>query len=182
MDITMDNQQRSIENRLHWLGGIIDGEGSITVCMSRQRRSPINYSPRIMFVNTDKVIINEGISILKEMNIPHHVAVAVKAKPQHKTCYRVNIGGMKRVLTAAKILHPFVFAKKHKLLAMIKWIEYRLSLPHKHPQTAIDAEYLTMIREKPIDPLLSIPFRDRTLNANINLDEDTVHAPTKVDD
>lgn len=176
----MDNQQRSTENRLHWLGGIIDGEGSITVCMGRHlRKGLINYSPRIMFVNTDINIINEGVAILKEVGIPHHVALALKTKPQHKTCYRVNIGGMKRCLVAARILLPYVFAKRHKLVALIQWLEYRFTLPHKHPQTVIDSEYLTMIREKPIDPLLSVPFRDRTLGSTINVDDDTVQTIVK---
>ena len=174
---TMDNQQRDIESRLHWLGGIIDGEGSITVCMSRQRRSPINYSPRICFVNTNLDIINEGIALLKVLEIPFHIASTCSGSK--KVCYRVNIGGMKRCLRAAKLLTKYVFAKKSKLEKMIEWIEYRFSLPHKHPQTEIDVKLLEQIREKPIDPLLSVPFRDRTLGSVTKTDEDTVHACAK---
>lgn len=169
-----------MENRLYWLGGIFDGEGTITVCMSRQRRSPINYSPRIGFVNTDPKIIEEGTSILTEAGIPFHVQSNVVKNNElgKKICYRLNIGGMKRCLRAAEILRPYLFSKQHKLDAMIEWIRYRFSLPHKHPQTETDVKMLEKIREKPIDPMLSMPFRDRTPSPTFNVGEDTVRAST----
>ncbi len=176
----MDNQQRNTaEDRLHWLGGIIDGEGSVTVCMSRQRRSPINYSPRICFVNTDVSIIEAGAAILKENDIPFHIASTCSGG--FKVCYRVNIGGMKRSLRAAELLVNYVRGeKKRKMEVMIEWIKYRFSLPHKHPQTEIDMQLLTQIRQKPIDPLLAVPFRDRTPSPTSSVGEDTVQSASNV--
>jgi hypothetical protein len=182
----MDNQQVSTENKLHWLGGMIDGEGCVTVCMSRQRRSPINYSPRICITNTDPDLINRICEVMKGADLAFHVHThnrttkSSRTGVNHKICYWVNIGGMKRCLRAAKFLSPYVTGvKKKRLEVMAEWIEYRLSLPHKHPQTETDMILLSQIREKPIDPLLAVPFRDRMPGSFNDEDEDTVQSSSR---
>ena len=66
----MGNQQRRIGDRLNWLGGIIDGDGMVTITKKHQtKRDKVNnwnsnsWSPRISVVNTNMVMINEVIDI-----------------------------------------------------------------------------------------------------------------------
>jgi len=68
----MDNQQESsiTQKDFGWLGGIIDGEGTITLVLKeRKNKTPI-ITPKLTIVNTDEKIINKVQEIYKYLNIP----------------------------------------------------------------------------------------------------------------
>lgn len=164
--IQEDNQQRRIEDRLNWLGGIIDGEGWISVRKTNYSSRHITYGPVIGVVNTDEKIVNEVCNIYKELEIPFYVEKSLY-KGTHsfnskKTQYRIMLIGMKRCQKAIPHLLKGVFAKRHKLLAMQEWIECRLSNRSNYGRQARsydkeDLRLINLIRESPIS------LRDFTL-------------------
>jgi hypothetical protein len=171
----LDNQQRRIEERLHWLGGIIDGEGMVTVIKrSELKKKDASWSPRISVVNTDIRLINEVIAIYEEINIPHYVqSKKDKKNPHWRIKYEILINGLKRCNQAIPTLIDYVVVKKNKMIAMREWIDYRLGLSNRHPYTDKDFVYLNLIRET------SIPPRDYTQGSPVKGDDDIVRPYAK---
>ena len=171
----LDNQQRRIEERLHWLGGIIDGDGMITVIKrSERKRRDASWCPRISVVNTDLRLINEIIAIYEETNIPHYVQSKKDKKHLHwKIKYEILISGLKRCNQAIPNLVDYLVVKKSKMIAMRDWIDYRLRLPHQHPYTDKDFKYLNLIRET------SVPLRDYTQGTDNKSSDDIVRPSVK---
>ena len=62
----MDNQQERLV-RLGWLGGIIDGEGNVSVCLTKDHRRADErlIYPVIKISNTSKILLDEVADILR---------------------------------------------------------------------------------------------------------------------
>ena len=174
----MDNQQRRLEDRLCWLGGIIDGEGCVTATIGHTKTSKGHvafnrrYTPVVGIVNTDELLIKEVLSIFDELGLPYHVYERTSAKhPTWKKKWEIMINGMKRCKRAVEILEPYIFGqKKQRMQALGKWIDYRLGVDQKKPYTEKDIELLSLIRQS------STTLRDYTPVPTIDVGEDIVHA------
>lgn len=156
-DETMDNQQRRIEERLSWLGGIIDGEGCITACQRRYKNKPVGFIPRIGIVNTDMNLINEVVSILEKVKLPFHVrSQKDKKHPHWKIKFEIYIIGIKRCVKSLPILIPYIISKKEKAVRLLSFCESRLSKPIYSSYTDFEIDLLKKVRYSPI------PFREHT--------------------
>ena len=175
---SLDNQQRSVEERLCWLGGIIDGEGCVTALAGHTKTGHGHiykyrrYVPLISIVNTDKVMIEEIIDILKTVDVGHWVNYRESQRnhPSWKPKWEIMINGMKRCAKAAEVLLPYLVSKRERLQAMKNWVNRRLMLTPKAEYTEEDYMLLNLIRAS------SIPLRGHTSVATYNVDEDMVHA------
>lgn len=173
----MDNQQRSLEVRLSWLGGIIDGEGHVTATIGhKQTRHGYDhvrrFTPIIGIVNTDENIIKEACSILDASHLAYWMkGRQVKNHPTWKYKWEIHISGMKRCLRAIKVLKHYVRSEKqNRMEAMEQWIEHRLGEDQKKPYTEKDHQFLGRIRQN------LRPSRGHTPPPVINTGEDMVHA------
>ena len=175
---SLDNQQRSIEERLCWLGGIIDGEGCITAGAGHTKTGHgkiykhRRYIPLISIVNTDEKLINEAIKILDEVGIGRWVnyRTATKGHPTWKPKWEIMITGMKRCAKAANILLPYLIAKRDRLQALQTWVTRRFTLAPRAEYTEEDYQLIGLIRAS------SLPPRGHTSNSTTKVDEDMVHA------
>lgn len=151
-DITMDNQQRRMEDRLNWLGGIIDGEGMVTLVKKNLRARKQNcYQPKMSVVNTDIVIINEVISIFEAMNIPHFVQSKKDKKfPERKLKYEVIVAGIKRCYNTIPKLLPYLIGKREKAIQLFKFCELRLSKSQNSLYGREEETLLNYVRENKI--------------------------------
>ena len=124
--MSADNQQRRL-NKLSWLGGIIDGEGMITVIM---RTHGCSCYPRISIVNCDKNIIEEVTQILNELNLKHYIQtkVYVVGEEQHIK-YEVLVNGIKRCIPMLHEIIPYLVAKKERAQKLLVWCNRRLLRP-----------------------------------------------------
>ena len=128
----MDNQQESL---LWWLGGIIDGEGCITINHHRLHRNTqketLLFSPIIVIVNTNKVLIETCQEILRTSGIPHFVSYTDSSKknPHWKPKWSITISGLKRVSKALAILSPYIIAKKEEKTLVKRFCDLRLTKP-----------------------------------------------------
>lgn len=126
----MDNQQRRIEERLCWLGGIIDGDGMITAIQYKAKNC-LHYKPRINVVNTDLRMIEEVISIFEYLNVPHYVqSKKDKKNPHYKIKYEVQIAGIKRSIIFLPIIIPYLIVKRNRAENLLEFCNLRLSKPH----------------------------------------------------
>lgn len=162
----MDNQQRRIEEKLMWLGGIFDGEGSVTATAGHTKTGHGHlykhrrYIPLISIVNTDQKIINQVLSIMDEAKIPYWVTTRKSEKNPHwKMKWEIMINGMKRCKQTIGILRPYVFGEKaEKMDVLEKWINRRLSTEQKKEYDEEDYRLLNLVR------CSSITLRDYTPN------------------
>ena len=65
----MANQQERLADDLHWLGGIIDGEGCIALVKTRTSGGRTGFQPRLTIGNTDVRILERIVNILGQGRI-----------------------------------------------------------------------------------------------------------------
>jgi len=67
----MENPQVS-DIKIGWLSGIIEGEGSIIMAISRVEKR-VQYAPRVTITNTDPGIIWETTQVLEALGCGYHI-------------------------------------------------------------------------------------------------------------
>lgn len=136
---TMDNQQESL---LWWLGGIIDGEGCITINHHRLHkgmpRETLLFKPVIAITNTNKLLIETCQKILTDNQIPFWVSYREKQKKGNLPVWCIRIEGIKRCIRAINILSMYIIAKKNQSLLLKEFCERRL---HENKGNNKEREY-----------------------------------------
>jgi len=123
----LGDQQRSLENDLHWLGGIIDGEGAIMAIARKERNRKNNsYIPKISIVNTNPIIIEDCIKVLRQLGIPFYINFT-KGMGTWKPKMEIDISGYKRVMKALPILLPYIRSKKMQSEKLFKLVSSRIT-------------------------------------------------------
>lgn len=121
-----DNQQESSRVKdLSWLGGIIDGEGTITIRYKRRRNQSSILQPVFTIVNTDFEIIDNIERILKEEKIPYWVSKSKQTK-NWKPRKIVEISGIKRLSRFLPLMEEYLVGKKKECQIVKDWCLYRL--------------------------------------------------------
>lgn len=145
----MDNQQAT-EGDLHWLGGILDGEGSFMIGAARDQRQRVHLRPEIHIGNTSVVMVDEITRIVTAHGLPIWVGKtpAGTGRGQHvlnRDCYRVYARGPKRVRRWLTVLLPYVRAKRHEADLLARFVDSRLAGPHVAPYSEQElADYLAL--------------------------------------
>ena len=120
-----DNQQRRLDSRLGWLGGIIDGEGMITVI---KRTNGYSFIPRISIANSDTKIIDEVAEIFNELNLPYYIqSKSYNVGKEVRIKYELLVNGLVRCSQVLPHIIPFLVSKKERAKELLSWCEYRLS-------------------------------------------------------
>jgi len=123
-----NNQQESL---LWWLGGIIDGEGCITINHHRLHRGTLKetllFSPAIIISNTNKILLDKCQEILRNNNLAFYVRYdPEKRNKKWKERGQIVIVGIKRCVRALNILSQYLIAKKEEADLVKKFCEERL--------------------------------------------------------
>ena len=141
------NQQRSLESRLSWLGGVIDGEGMITaIKRSTAGRVQNGFAPRISITNTDPVMIDEVVSILRETGLAFHLQQK-DGIGTWKRKLEVIIEGFKRCSQALPVLLPYLVSKREKAERLLRLCESRIQ-SNSAPYTAEQVALALSLRER----------------------------------
>lgn len=144
----MDNQQERLA-LLGWAGGIIDGEGNISLVIQRVKHGNEKIRPIMKMSNTDPVLIDLFYTVLKREGIPvwrgspNRKIRNVKHKPQEQ----VKVDGFKRFKYFAEVMRPFVRTKRAQLDIVMEYITYRESRPYHEPRTKREYELVELIRK-----------------------------------
>lgn len=109
---------------LAWLGGIIDGEGSIGVFSDRKRSG--YHQVRFGIVNTDDGIIKECCRILGKLDIFY--LVHKKTAKVNRDCFIIEINRINECKEVGKIIRPFIESrqKQKKLIELELHIKRRI--------------------------------------------------------
>lgn len=147
----MGNQQRRLEDRLNWLGGIIDGEGMVTV---KKRQVGTAWVPCVSITNTDNVIISEVVEIFNLLDLPHYVQRKAYKTSSGRDGIKIEVifQGFKRCIKALPVIIPFLVGKKKTAEYLLEWCRHRLgSRPRDY--TDKDIRLLSLIRKTPLRTL-----------------------------
>ena len=134
----MGNQQRSLELRLAWFGGILDGEGTISFASKyspSSRQTYYHFRPYISLTNSSQVMMDEVMKLLDEIGCAYHVRSV--NNPAHrdvnwKVCTQINIEGMKRLQRVLPIIRPYLICKGEQADVLLQYIESRFAGNRKH--------------------------------------------------
>jgi len=147
----IDNQQESSDliKDLSWLGGILDGEGTLTLRFhNRKNKTPI-VTPVVSVVNTDEKIINEIMRIYKENNIAYWVS-ARKATKNWKKTWSLQTVGLKRCSRFVNLIEEYLIGKRENAEIIKRFCNKRLDdTTGKHRRPYYDKEdYEMLVRIK----------------------------------
>lgn len=145
-----DQQESSLlkERKLGWFAGIIDGEGTITIRVKERKNQSTLLTPVISMVNTNKLLIDTFIEILKEYEIPHWVTY-YEGTNNWKEKWAVQISGIKRCQKALPIFKDYLVSKKELAEIVLDWCNNRISILGKRTYYSDkDIEIVRLIKSK----------------------------------
>jgi len=119
--------QQVTETELAWLGGIIDGEGSIGI--NGRRNGKFNLCPVMQLSNTSPNMINKVISIFERMGIKHYIQThhLSYANPNHQDIYKVIIGRLSQMKLFLEAVIPYLVVKDGQAKMTLRFVNSRLS-------------------------------------------------------
>lgn len=164
-----DNPQQTVSNfEIGWLVGIIEGEGSITLQISkRARMQSLRVEPRVIITNTDQVLVEGALSILdrlgigkwvmhtKANNIKHSAESLVKKS--YKDITYIHVTGFKRVARLLSICSQGMVGEKRKRAeVLLRFVKNRLETGGKNTSYSEESvqlmlEFLRMTKTKNYD-------------------------------
>ena len=126
-----DNQQASL-CELSWLGGIIDGEGCITLLRKARAGGKVCATPYILITNTDRTLIDKVAAIFENCGLPFYFETYESTK-NWKTRYRVIVAGFLRVTKVLPVIRPYLVSKIRQADAVLDLIKIRAQKPTGAP-------------------------------------------------
>ena len=119
-----------------WLAGIIDGEGTVSLSISRRRQNMIRTTPKVIIANTDEGIIQRTIEALATVGVGHYIRTE-RRPPGHVLgvpvakflpVMTIEVSGFDRVATLLNAVQPFLAgAKLERARLLLKFISERLA-------------------------------------------------------
>lgn len=150
----MNNIGKSADKISEWLGGIIDGEGSIYIEKTLRKHGTIKLQPNIKIGNMDTLIINKIVSEVKKVTGCYILTKKIK----NGNMYYVSIKGYKRCKEIMPYLVDILHGiKKYKAMEMLKWFEYRNDKNFNDSVTDIDLEFYKKINGNYLRDYMLIP-------------------------
>lgn len=146
-----DNQQESSllrERRLGWFAGIIDGEGTITIRVKNRKGQSTFLTPVVSMVNTDKLLIDTFVEILKEHEIPHWISYYEPTK-NWKPRWQIQISGLRRCKKALPVFKDYLVSKKELAEIVLEWCCSRIDKAGKRLYySEADLEVVRLVKSK----------------------------------
>lgn len=125
----MGNQQVT-DAETGWLAGMIDGEGSVAI-QRCHHNSPSGrrgyYSARCQVVNTDPLIIEAVVDVLRRLGIGHYITSHL-AKARTKTLHTVRVDKFESIERLLSIVEPHLRGEKQaKARLLLPFVRSRMA-------------------------------------------------------
>ena len=142
------NQQERRESDRHWLAGVFDGEGCITIVKGNVRRTGrFTLGPNIAFVTSSPVILDEFIRILKDNGCAFYVDTRGPSHIGTKLTSRISICGMQRARRFLAVFLPYLRGKRPEGELVNTYIESRILVPLNMPYRECDLAIHRQLRD-----------------------------------
>lgn len=113
---------------LAYLAGIIDGEGTITLERTGNRRmnGVMGLSPKVIITNTNEDLIQHCLNLFIRAGINPHVKSQDKNYGlRKKPCYWITVQGLSKCKKILSVLRQHLTAKYSQALLILEFIEIR---------------------------------------------------------
>lgn len=137
----MDNQQEISQVQLAYLGGLVDGEGSVGITVQTKKSrtkdggSAFSLTPFIQFCNTEAVLVDNYRAILDSLNVAYYVSYR-EAQGRNAASWNIVTRGLKRTLTLLPYLAKWCRGKKKENAQdLLEYCDSRLADWHGAPFT-----------------------------------------------
>ena len=113
------------EADLGWLGGIIDGEGTITLCeVHKYDRERVGYSSNVCVSSTSPRLTYKVLRLMEEMQLNPALQL-LKGKGKRKDSYQVRITHSTRIELFLLRMMPYLEEKREQARWMLEYIKQR---------------------------------------------------------
>jgi len=125
MDVTMGNPHMQ-EVEMAYLAGLIDGEGTITLERSGNRRlnGMMGLSPKVIVTDTDRAIVDATMTIMRRLGVNPYVKVQSPAK-RKKACFWVTVSGLSKCKKVLEAVKPYLVGKLAQAQLVLDFVESR---------------------------------------------------------
>jgi len=142
---------KTLNERLAYLAGLIDGEGTVTVQTTsafrpKLRRVERTFVWKIDVSNTNAAITNEVVSILDELGIGYFFGKYNMKNPKHKPVTKVIVNGRPRVIKVLNAVLPWLVGKLPQAELLLRMADRRQRLPY-HSRPFDDPELVAGLKE-----------------------------------
>lgn len=117
----------TLQQRIIWLAGLFEGEGSTGLFKIRRRSGRWRISTYFLICNNDPLIIDEVYRIMKEVGVSAYIHQRERSgNEDHNLNYQIACKNMKGVYRMLEIILPYVKGGKKAIARMtMRFIENR---------------------------------------------------------
>lgn len=142
------------EIKLAWLAGIMEGEGCFSINSAGKNRNYFVYC--ISITNTDLIILQKCVSILKEIGIGVRIKSRNKQIKNRRMRYDLKIEGIKKMICFINAINPYIVGqKKMQAELMLNFLKRRLKIidfnkgksPRRRAYDIVDYSYLEAMKK-----------------------------------
>lgn len=113
--------------KLAWLAGLWDGEGTITVFKHQDESDKYwKLRPTCCVSNTDPNIVTEILKLGDEMGIHYALFTTTPKKKQHAAAYQLNLRKMSSIKILLEAILPYLIGKKSQAELTLRFVESRM--------------------------------------------------------
>jgi hypothetical protein len=130
MDETIGNQQVT-QTDLAWLGGIWDGEGTISIRRTIQKNGgKPQYSPRVSMVNTNTLILSKVKNILDSLEVSYYFREKEQGgfEGSFKQCWIISVDNLTNASRLLENIRPFLFGKGFQADCLMEFCDRRIKV------------------------------------------------------
>lgn len=120
----------TLTSDLHWLVGMFEGEGCLTLDQERN-----TYAPKVRFVNTNRTIIEKYIKTLQDNGLSWYVYERQSAK--YKNSIEISMTGVLRCKRFLNKINGLWRSERYSQRAekLLRFLDLRLNVPKGSPYT-----------------------------------------------
>lgn len=154
------------EKELAYLAGIIDGEGSIDIRSlppGKHRRNG-SYSSLLCISNTNTLILDECVRIMRECEIPHYISKS-KVNGNRKQSYQIICAGPNRCFRCLWVIEPYLVGKKSQANLTMEFVWSRIGHTDKYHTPYTERELYIVQAIRQLNKKGPIILNEHTLDA-----------------
>ena len=124
---------------LDYLAGLLDGDGNIKLDCQIKRRE-VKYIPQVLFINTNKVTVNNYCSILKNINVGHKINFRRSGKITKRRRWDITVLGIKRCCNFLEQVKDRLEIRREQANLLLQYCKHRLMTPIKEDNLGFDCK------------------------------------------
>lgn len=124
--LEMGNQQAT-QTELAWLSGIIDGEGSLTMSYTKEKKA---YTPSLTIANTNELMISVIVDILNKLGCSFYINKKTQGHLGSKDVWYIQIRRFETLKVLLEKVIPYMVSKQAQAKLILRFVNLRLPKLH----------------------------------------------------